>query len=91
MIIMRIRRRLLMLMYLDTALSISDILTYSVLTAVPRDGYHCYPHFPVKDTEHREAKEFGQHHKLDCPDPRRSDARIQAPNCRHLPYSVVTC
>lgn len=70
-----------MLIYLGTVLSTLDIPTHSVLTTMLRDGYNYYPHFTIKDTEHRAVKEFGQHHKLDCPDPRHSDARIQAHNC----------
>lgn len=50
---------------LGSVLSILYIFTISVLTMMPRDGYL------IKDTEHRQVKEFSQGHKLACLEPHR--------------------
>lgn len=68
-------------MYLGTVPNTLDILTDLILTTVARDRHNDYPHFTIKDTEHRQVKEFGQTHKLDSPHPRQSEARLWAHNC----------
>ena len=67
-----------MLMYLGTVPSTLDTLIWS--SPQCQDGHNDSSHFTIKGTEHREVKEFVQHHKLDSPNHGQSDARVWAHN-----------